>query len=111
MTTKTEMIERLGETAVLLPSLIGDALTANDRIKLRLSLLQEAAAQTQAPSREPRSFRAECDDARLDARPPTCWWPAPGRRSDAALHTGRRRIARRHDDRSLGDARPAAPCR
>jgi hypothetical protein len=65
MTTKMDMVERLGETAVLLPSLIGDALTANDRIKLRLSLLQEAASHAQAPSREPRSFRAECQEACL----------------------------------------------
>jgi len=67
MTTKTEVVERLGEKAVLLPSLIGDALAANDRIKLRLSLLQEAAAQAQTPSREPRSFRTERQAARLDA--------------------------------------------
>lgn len=34
---KTQVVERLGEKAVLLPTLIGDALAANDRIKLRLS--------------------------------------------------------------------------
>ncbi len=56
MTAKTEIIERLGETAVLLPSLIGDALAANDRIKLRLTLLQESVAQAQMPSHEPRNF-------------------------------------------------------
>jgi hypothetical protein len=67
MTTKTEVVERLGEKAVLLPSLIGDALAANDHIKLRLSLLQEAAAQAQTPNREPRSFRAEREAAHLDA--------------------------------------------
>jgi len=67
MTTKTEVVERLGEKAVLLPSLIGDALAANDRIKLRLSLLQEAASQAQAPNREPRLFRTERQAARLDA--------------------------------------------
>ena len=67
MTTKTEVVERLGEKAVLLPSLISDALAANDRIKLRLSLLQEAAAQAQTPNREPRSFRAERLAAHLDA--------------------------------------------
>src|SRR3974377_2251013 len=67
MTTKTEVVERLGEKAVLLPSLIGDALAANDRIKLRLSLLQEAAARARTPDREPRSFRAERQAAHLDA--------------------------------------------
>jgi hypothetical protein len=59
MTAKSEIIERLGETAVLLPSLIGDALAANDRIKLRLTLLQEAAAQAQTPVREARDFNGE----------------------------------------------------
>jgi hypothetical protein len=67
MAVKTEIIERLGEEAVLLPALIGEALAANDRIKLRLSLLQEAAMQAQSPARAPRSFAAECAAAGLDA--------------------------------------------
>ena len=41
---KTAIIERLGEGAVLLPDLIVAALTANDRAKLRLTMLQNAAA-------------------------------------------------------------------
>ncbi|SME96652.1 hypothetical protein SAMN06265365_1079 [Tistlia consotensis] len=49
MTVKPGIVERLGETAVLLPALIGEALAANDRIKLRLSLLQEAALRARAP--------------------------------------------------------------
>ena len=56
---KAEILERLGERAVLVPSLFGEALSANDRIKLRLSLLQEAGLQAQAPSRAPRHFEAE----------------------------------------------------
>src|SRR5579862_7584386 len=67
MTTKIAVVERLGEKAVLLPALIGDALAANDRIKLRLSLLQEAALQARTPSREARLFRAERQAAHLDA--------------------------------------------
>ena len=67
MTVKAKVVEQLGEQAVLLPALIGDALAANDRIKLRLSLLQEAAAQARSPTREPRLFRAERQAARLDA--------------------------------------------
>ena len=59
MTAKTGIIERLGEKAVLLPSLIGEALAANDRIKLRLSLLQEAALQAQTPNRSARQFTVE----------------------------------------------------
>jgi hypothetical protein len=41
--TKTEIITRLGESAVLLPQLIVEALAANDRLKLGLSALQSAA--------------------------------------------------------------------
>lgn len=64
---KTEIVQRLGERAVLLPSLIGEALAANDRIKLSLSLLQEAASQARTPGREPLLFRAERQAANLDA--------------------------------------------
>ncbi|HWE72755.1 MAG TPA: hypothetical protein VG328_06310 [Stellaceae bacterium] len=49
MTSKSQIVERLGEKAVLLPSLLGEALAANDRIKLRLSGLQEALAQARQP--------------------------------------------------------------
>ena len=65
MTPKTDILERLGEKAILLPSLIGTALAANDRIKLRLSLLQEASLQAQSPSREHRGFVAELRAAGL----------------------------------------------
>ncbi len=40
---KTEIIERLGQTDLLLPSLIAEGLAANDRVKARLSVLQAAA--------------------------------------------------------------------
>jgi hypothetical protein len=52
---KTQVVERLGEKVVLLPSVLGDALAATDCIKLGLSLLQEAAAHAQAP--QPRAAR------------------------------------------------------
>lgn len=55
MTTKTEIVARLGEKAVLLPSLLADALAANDRIKLRLSLLQDAVDQAQRPTQAVRA--------------------------------------------------------
>jgi hypothetical protein len=35
MVVKVEIVRRLGEQSVLLPSLIAEALNANDRIKLR----------------------------------------------------------------------------
>ncbi|MBV9993886.1 MAG: hypothetical protein JO127_01610 [Caulobacteraceae bacterium] len=56
---KSEIIERLGEAAVLLPDLIAAALAANDRAKVRLSLLQEAAAQAASPGRKGSVLEAE----------------------------------------------------
>ena len=69
MARKTEIIERLGERAVLLPSLLADALAANNRIKLGLTLLQEAMNCARHPDQKPHSFEAErraagFDDAR-----------------------------------------------
>jgi hypothetical protein len=61
VTAKTKIVERLGETALLLPAMIGDALAANDRLKLRLTALQEAVAhaQAQAPGRAAPRFSAQ----------------------------------------------------
>ena len=59
MAGKIAVVERLGERAILLPSLIGEALAANERLKLRLSLLQEAAQQAAQPGRTPRDFSLE----------------------------------------------------
>ena len=51
MVGKIEIVEALGERALLLPSLIAAALAANDRLKMRLSLLQEASARAAEPGR------------------------------------------------------------
>ncbi len=59
MTAKTEIVRELGEQALLLPSLLSDALAANDRIKLRLTMLQEAAAHAMNPGEMPRSLEME----------------------------------------------------
>lgn len=64
---KIEILARLGETAVLLPELIAEALAANDRAKLRLTLLQAAAAHVADPAAPTRSFETERRAARLDA--------------------------------------------
>lgn len=39
---KSEIIEHLGQSDLLLPALIAEGLAANDRIKVRLSVLQAA---------------------------------------------------------------------
>jgi uncharacterized protein Yka (UPF0111/DUF47 family) len=72
MTTKAEIVARLGEGAILLPDLIASALAANDRAKLRLSLLQAAAAHAADDSRPAVDLTAErracgLDDPAFDA--------------------------------------------
>ncbi len=59
MTAKIEIVRELGEQALLLPALLADALAANDRLKLRLTLLQEAVAHSRHAEEAPRSFAAE----------------------------------------------------
>ena len=70
MTLKSGIVGVLGESEVLLPGLIGAALAANDRIKLRLSLMQEAAAKAREPARAARGFAPELRAAGLDAEMP-----------------------------------------
>src|ERR1039458_8802197 len=50
---KSQIIERLGQTDILLPSLIAEGLAANDRVKARLSVLQAAGRH----ARDPRGVR------------------------------------------------------
>jgi uncharacterized protein Yka (UPF0111/DUF47 family) len=64
--TKTEIVAQLGEAAVLLPQLIVRALAANDRLKLRLSLLQSAAARAADPTLRPLDLDLERRAAGLD---------------------------------------------
>jgi len=66
MTTKAEIVERLGESVLLLPDLISAGLAANDRAKLRLTLLQAAAAQAAEPGRAVVDFSAERRAVGLD---------------------------------------------
>ena len=72
MSSKGQILERLGEGAVLLPELLAAGLAANDRAKLRLSMLQEALAHAQNPvatvrDLSPERRQAGLDDARFDA--------------------------------------------
>ena len=63
---KSQIIERLGQSDILLPALIAEGLSANDKVKLRLSILQAAGRH----AREPQSVRfdltEECRAAGLD---------------------------------------------
>ncbi|WP_029002536.1 hypothetical protein [Azorhizobium doebereinerae] len=64
---KTEIIEHLGQTDVLIPALIAGALRANDRVKARLSILQAAAHHAQAPDAARADLSDECRAAGLDS--------------------------------------------
>jgi hypothetical protein len=48
---KTEIIERLGQTDLLVPSLVAEGLAANDRVKARLSVLQAAGGRARDPNK------------------------------------------------------------
>jgi uncharacterized protein Yka (UPF0111/DUF47 family) len=64
---KSEIIERLGQADLLLPALISEGLNANDRVKLRLSVLQAAARRAGEPTGAHFDLARECQAARIDA--------------------------------------------
>jgi hypothetical protein len=63
---KSEIIERLGQADLWLPALIAEGLTANDRVKLRLSVLQAAARHAGEPSGARFDLARECHAAGID---------------------------------------------
>ncbi len=64
---KSEIIERLGQFDLLLPSLIAEGLAANDRVKARLSVLQAAAHHAREPNGARFDLTGECRAAGIDA--------------------------------------------
>jgi hypothetical protein len=63
---KSEIIERLGQTDMLLPSLIAEGLSANDRVKARLSVLQAAGRRARDPDSARFELIGECRAAGID---------------------------------------------
>ncbi len=59
MTAKTEIVDFLGERALVLPALLATALVANERAKYVLTMLQMAASQAENPQASPPSLRAD----------------------------------------------------
>lgn len=57
--TKTEIVEELGESTLLLPFLVNRGLVANERAKYLLSLLQAARARADQPAEPFAVLRAE----------------------------------------------------
>jgi uncharacterized protein Yka (UPF0111/DUF47 family) len=71
MTTKTRIVEELGETALVLPNLVAAGLRANDRAKYYMSLMQACRDHAARPDHAAPDLRAEReasgeDDATLD---------------------------------------------
>jgi len=64
---KARIIDELGQTDILLPALIADALAANDRVKVRMSALQAAVDQARHPAVAPVDLSAECRAAGIDS--------------------------------------------
>jgi uncharacterized protein Yka (UPF0111/DUF47 family) len=64
---KTRIIEHLGQSDILLPVLVASALAANDRAKLRMSVLQAAAQHARRPGGPVPDWAAEARAAGLDA--------------------------------------------
>jgi len=56
---KTQIIKELGQAEILLPSLVAEGLSANDRIKVRMSVLQAAAQHAREPDRPVTDLTAE----------------------------------------------------
>jgi hypothetical protein len=63
---KSRIIEQLGQTDILLPSLIAGGLAANDRVKVRMSALQAAAQHARDIDNPPIDLTAECRAAGID---------------------------------------------
>lgn len=66
---KSQIIEQLGQTDILLPSLIAEGLAANDRVKARLSVLQAAARHGRDPQQARFDLTDECRSAGVDPMP------------------------------------------
>ena len=56
---KTQVVDFLGERALVLPTLLAGALVANERAKYVLTLLQMAAGQAENPQPSPPTLRAD----------------------------------------------------
>ena len=66
MPAKAEVLEQLGEVALILPALINRGLAANDRIKYFLTLLQSARDHAEHPDRASPSLQTEREASGVD---------------------------------------------
>ena len=64
---KSRIVEQLGQAELMLPNLVAGALKANERAKLRMSILQAAVQHAHDPHSPPPDLAAECGSAGIDA--------------------------------------------
>jgi hypothetical protein len=64
---KARILQRLGQSEVLLPARIAEGLAANDRAKVRMSALQAAATRAANPAAARDDFAAECATSGVNA--------------------------------------------
>ena len=65
MTAKAQIVQQLGETEIVLPELLAAALEANDRAKVRMTLLQEAVIHAENPASRANTLDRERRSAGL----------------------------------------------
>ncbi|MDD1715167.1 MAG: hypothetical protein LUQ61_07920 [Methanoregulaceae archaeon] len=66
MTEKQQIIQELGESELLFPSLVNAALAANERVKYCFTLLQTAKGHAGQPDAEQTNLRKERESAGID---------------------------------------------
>ncbi|MDD1708601.1 MAG: hypothetical protein LUQ33_05470 [Methanoregulaceae archaeon] len=66
MIAKKTMIQELGEEELILPTLVNNALAANDRLKYYFTLLQAARSHARDPGQEFSNLRAERETAGVE---------------------------------------------
>src|ERR1700690_3704806 len=86
MPLKALIVEELGEKALLLPERLQQALAANDRVKLRLTLLQAAEQHALHPERPVSDLAAERRAAGVIESDIETAVAASRRESDGSLH-------------------------
>ena len=64
---KSDIVREIGSAEMLLPTLVAEALAANDRIKVRMSALQAAAQHAREPERPATDLSVECRAAGIAA--------------------------------------------
>jgi hypothetical protein len=79
MNKKSSIVAALGEQRLLLPALLNESLTANDRAKYRLTLLQTAKAHADTPTGRSANCELNVWHAELPIRPMMTSWRAPSR--------------------------------